>query len=84
MTRTLRELIAAPHPDVGPLPPAAERPAGVRVLRGVPYGVLEGSRPLELDLWLPPSPGFPRPSPSGKPVTSNCGTMPGQPCPPTK
>ncbi|WP_406102254.1 alpha/beta hydrolase [Streptomyces sp. NBC_01003] len=63
MTRTLRELIAAPHPDVGPLPPAAERPAGVRVLRGVPYGVLEGSRPLELDLWLPPTPDAPRPSP---------------------
>ncbi|MFE5030164.1 hypothetical protein ACFRAO_44540 [Streptomyces sp. NPDC056656] len=63
MTRTLRELIAAPHPDAGPLPPAAERPAGVRVLRGVPYGVLEGSRPLELDLWLPPAPRLTRPSP---------------------
>jgi acetyl esterase/lipase len=46
-------LIAAPHPDVAPLPPAAGRAAGVRVLRGVPYGVVEGARPLELDLWLP-------------------------------
>ncbi|MFE9851931.1 alpha/beta hydrolase fold domain-containing protein [Streptomyces sp. NPDC005576] len=26
---------------------------GVHQLRGVPYHVLEGSRPLELDLWLP-------------------------------
>ncbi|MEV1026390.1 alpha/beta hydrolase [Streptomyces sp. NPDC050264] len=49
----LLALIAAPHPDVAPLPPAAGRAAGVRVLRGVPYGVVEGGRPLELDLWLP-------------------------------
>ncbi|MFJ9038891.1 alpha/beta hydrolase fold domain-containing protein [Streptomyces sp. NPDC102406] len=49
----LRGLIAAPHPDVAPLPPADERAAGVRELRGVPYGVVEGGRPLELDLWLP-------------------------------
>ncbi|MFI0235991.1 alpha/beta hydrolase fold domain-containing protein [Streptomyces sp. NPDC016845] len=49
----VRALIAAPHPDVAPLPPAAERGAGTRVLRGVPYGVVEGGRPLELDLWLP-------------------------------
>ncbi|WP_052863524.1 alpha/beta hydrolase [Streptomyces niger] len=50
---TVRELIPAPHPDVAPLPPAAPREPGVRVLRGVPYGELPGSRPLELDLWLP-------------------------------
>ncbi|MGI5467227.1 alpha/beta hydrolase fold domain-containing protein [Streptomyces sp. CA-132043] len=54
---TLRELIPAPHPDVAPLPPAAPCEAGVRVLRGVPYGELAGSRPLELDLWLPAADG---------------------------
>ncbi|MFD3562947.1 hypothetical protein ACFWVU_25220 [Streptomyces sp. NPDC058686] len=35
------------------MPPADERESGVRELRGVPYGVVEGGRPLELDLWLP-------------------------------
>ncbi|GAA2299716.1 alpha/beta hydrolase [Streptomyces kunmingensis] len=55
-------LIAAPHPDVAPLPPAAGRAGGVRMLRGVPYGVVEGGRPLELDLWLPaPGAGLPAP-----------------------
>ncbi|MFH8606656.1 alpha/beta hydrolase fold domain-containing protein [Streptomyces sp. NPDC018029] len=49
----LRELIAAPHPDVAPLPPPAVRAPGVRELRGVPYRQDRGSRPLELDLWLP-------------------------------
>ncbi|MGW0548643.1 alpha/beta hydrolase fold domain-containing protein [Streptomyces altiplanensis] len=49
----LRELIAAPHPDVAPLPPFVAYESGVRVLRGVPCGAFEGSRPLELDLWLP-------------------------------
>jgi acetyl esterase/lipase len=53
----LRELIAAPHPDLAPLPPAAQREGGVRVLRGVPYAELEGARPLELDLWLPETTG---------------------------
>ncbi|MYT74843.1 alpha/beta hydrolase fold domain-containing protein [Streptomyces sp. SID8367] len=53
----LRALIAAPHPDVAPLPPAAERPGGIRLLRGVPYAVPDGARPLELDLWLPGTPG---------------------------
>ncbi|MGW7079684.1 alpha/beta hydrolase fold domain-containing protein [Streptomyces sp. NPDC054866] len=48
MSDALRALIAAPHPDVAPLP--APDP---RVLRGVPYGDVDGGRPLELDLWLP-------------------------------
>ncbi|MFE0808544.1 alpha/beta hydrolase fold domain-containing protein [Streptomyces sp. NPDC058794] len=50
---SLRELIAAPHPDHAPLPPAAPSEPGVIELRGVPYAEVEGSRPLELDLWLP-------------------------------
>ncbi|GAB7106544.1 hypothetical protein JCM4814A_48580 [Streptomyces phaeofaciens JCM 4814] len=49
----LRPLIAAPHPDVAPLPPAAPAGGGVRLLRGVPYAELPGIRPPELDLWLP-------------------------------
>ncbi|MFC7307887.1 alpha/beta hydrolase fold domain-containing protein [Streptomyces monticola] len=48
-----RELIAAPHPDTAPLPPAAGLAHGVRLLRALPYAQLDGSRPLELDLWLP-------------------------------
>ncbi|MCZ4119927.1 alpha/beta hydrolase [Streptomyces sp. H39-S7] len=44
-------MIAAPHPDHAPLPPASE--PGVRELRGVPYREVAGGRPLELDLWLP-------------------------------
>ncbi|WP_244905255.1 alpha/beta hydrolase [Streptomyces agglomeratus] len=50
---SLRELIAAPHPDHARLPAAAPHQSGVRELRGVPYSDVEGSRPLELDLWLP-------------------------------
>ncbi|MFE0803373.1 alpha/beta hydrolase fold domain-containing protein [Streptomyces sp. NPDC058812] len=53
---SLRELIAAPHPDHAPLPPAAPSEPGVRELRGVPYAEVESSRPLELDLWLPGAP----------------------------
>ncbi|MEU2060905.1 alpha/beta hydrolase [Streptomyces sp. NPDC013455] len=49
----VRELIVAPHPDRAALPPADEREPGVRELRGVPYGLVEGGRPLALDLWLP-------------------------------
>ena len=36
-----------------PLPPALPGPGGIRVLPGVPYAALPGSRPLELDLVLP-------------------------------
>lgn len=50
---SLRELIAAPHPDHAPLPCAPLNEHGVREVRGVPYLAVEGSRPLELDLWLP-------------------------------
>ncbi|MGH4031579.1 alpha/beta hydrolase fold domain-containing protein [Actinomycetota bacterium Odt1-20B] len=58
MTATERpvwELLPVPHPDVAPLPPAAPAGDGVRLLRGIPYGEIEGARPLELDLWLPES-----------------------------
>jgi acetyl esterase/lipase len=55
-------LIRAPHPDRAALPPAAQLPSGVRNLRGVPYGELDGGRPLELDLWLPAH-GAPSPAP---------------------
>ncbi|MET9433896.1 alpha/beta hydrolase [Streptomyces sp. NPDC006551] len=50
---SLRRLITAPHPDHAPLPPGAPRDPDVRELRGVPYADVDGSRPLELDLWLP-------------------------------
>ncbi|MBW5424587.1 alpha/beta hydrolase fold domain-containing protein [Streptomyces sp. BG9H] len=59
----LRTLIAAPDPDVAPLPPAAVREPGVRELRGVPYLQAAGSRPLELDLWLPGTTPDPAPAP---------------------
>ncbi|MEU8651585.1 alpha/beta hydrolase [Streptomyces sp. NPDC048737] len=49
----LLAVIAAPHPDGAPLPPAAHLEGGVRLLRGVPYADVPGARPLELDLWLP-------------------------------
>ncbi|MFG2650789.1 alpha/beta hydrolase fold domain-containing protein [Streptomyces sp. NPDC048436] len=49
----LLQAIGAPHPDIAPLPPAAPTAPDVRVLRGVPYGLVDGGRPLELDLWLP-------------------------------
>lgn len=45
--------IQAPHPDSAPLPPGAVLDDGVRLLRGVPYAVPDGGRPLEADLWLP-------------------------------
>ncbi|MFD4632364.1 alpha/beta hydrolase fold domain-containing protein [Streptomyces sp. NPDC058284] len=60
---SLRELIAAPHPDRAALPPAAMSAPGVRELRGVPYQEIDGSRPLELDLWLPEADEAARPAP---------------------
>lgn len=39
-----------------PLPPAVRTATGVRVLRGVRYAAVDGVRPLELDLYLPPEP----------------------------
>ncbi|MHA6630484.1 alpha/beta hydrolase fold domain-containing protein [Pseudonocardia sichuanensis] len=36
-----------------PLPPARPGPGGIRLLTGVPYAAVPGSRPLELDLYLP-------------------------------
>lgn len=47
------ELLAPPDPTRLPLPPAAPVAPGVRLLRGAVYAVPEGSRPLEMDLWLP-------------------------------
>ncbi|MEU7238397.1 alpha/beta hydrolase [Streptomyces chrestomyceticus] len=60
---SLHELIAAPHPDRAALPPAAMSAPGVRELRGVPYQEFDGSRPLELDLWLPEADTAARPAP---------------------
>ncbi|MEU1042959.1 alpha/beta hydrolase fold domain-containing protein [Streptomyces sp. NPDC005551] len=47
------ELLAPPDPARLPLPPAAHPEPGVRLLRGAVHTVREGTRPLELDLWLP-------------------------------
>ncbi|WP_044386307.1 alpha/beta hydrolase [Streptomyces cyaneogriseus] len=52
----LAAFLAPPDPAVLPLPPAARPAEGVRLLRAVPYAVRDGSRPLELDLWLPEEP----------------------------
>ncbi|GHA97772.1 alpha/beta hydrolase [Streptomyces chryseus] len=58
LTPELAAFLAPPPPARLPLPPAAHPVAGVRLLRGVPYAVRTGVRPLELDLWLPDgSPG---------------------------
>ncbi|WP_299541356.1 alpha/beta hydrolase [uncultured Streptomyces sp.] len=55
------ELLGPPDPLTLPLP-AAERPAeGVRLLRGVPYHIPAGQRPLELDVWLPAEAAGPLP-----------------------
>ncbi|WP_405911555.1 alpha/beta hydrolase [Streptomyces sp. NBC_00963] len=51
--KSLPEQLVAPHPDVAPLPYAAPFETGTRVLRGIPYALRDGMRPLELDLWLP-------------------------------
>lgn len=42
-----------PPAHEGPLPPARTVVGGITVLAGVPYAALPGSRPLELDLFLP-------------------------------
>ncbi|MEW9550534.1 alpha/beta hydrolase fold domain-containing protein [Nonomuraea sp. NPDC050783] len=57
------DLLAPPDPIALPLPPPAY-PEGpdVRVLRGAVYALRDGTRPLELDLWLPPE-GGPEPAP---------------------
>ena len=48
--------IALPPPaHESPSPTACPLPDGLRVLHGVPYAALPGSRPLELDLYLPPA-----------------------------
>ncbi|MFJ2261727.1 alpha/beta hydrolase fold domain-containing protein [Streptomyces sp. NPDC087844] len=57
----LAALLAPPDPVRLPLPPAALPTPGVRLLRGVPYLVPDGHRPLELDLWLPEKPTGPLP-----------------------
>jgi acetyl esterase/lipase len=43
------------------LPPTRPTSAGNRVLLGVPYASLPSARPLELDLWLPPTTPVPAP-----------------------
>lgn len=44
-----------------PLPTAAFPEPDVRLLRGAVYRMLDGSRPLELDLWLPAAAARPAP-----------------------
>ncbi|MEU1128094.1 alpha/beta hydrolase fold domain-containing protein [Streptomyces sp. NPDC005899] len=61
MNPELLKVISAPAPDIAPLPPAVVHPSGVRELRALPYAEVEGSRPLELDLWLPPDQGSTHP-----------------------
>ncbi len=46
-----------PPAHAAPLPPARTGAGGVRVLAGVPCAALPGSRPLELDLYLPADAG---------------------------
>ena len=43
------------------LPPARVTAGGIQILTGVPYADLPGARPLELDLYLPPSGDTPAP-----------------------
>jgi acetyl esterase/lipase len=55
-------MIALPPPaHLSPLPTPCGLPGGLRVLHGAPYAALPGSRPLELDLYLPPDAGGPVP-----------------------
>ncbi|MEU5658701.1 alpha/beta hydrolase [Streptomyces sp. NPDC047737] len=55
------EFPAPPDPAALPLPPAAHPARGVKLLRGVVYEMHGGSRPLELDLWLPTGGDAPAP-----------------------
>jgi acetyl esterase/lipase len=48
--------IAALDPATALLPPETRTAHGVTVLRGVPYVVRQGFRPLALDLWRPTTP----------------------------
>jgi acetyl esterase/lipase len=50
-----------PPAHVAPLPPALAGGGGTRLLLGVPYAASPGTRPLELDLVLPPETGGPVP-----------------------
>ena len=51
---TVGPVLPPPAHDA-PLPPARLGAGGTRVLAGVPYAALPGARPLELDLYLPPT-----------------------------
>ncbi|MGY1829189.1 alpha/beta hydrolase fold domain-containing protein [Geodermatophilus sp. SYSU D01180] len=46
-----------PPAHAAPLPAPSPGPDGTRVLSGVAYAALPGTRPLELDLYLPPGDG---------------------------
>ncbi|MFB4426587.1 alpha/beta hydrolase fold domain-containing protein [Streptomyces sp. QL37] len=48
---------APPDPAALPLPSPSRPAAGVRLLRAAVYRLLEGRRPLELDVWLPEDTG---------------------------
>jgi acetyl esterase/lipase len=50
-----------PPPHEQPLPAPVPGNGGTRLLPGVPYAALQGARPLELDLHLPPETGGPVP-----------------------
>jgi acetyl esterase/lipase len=52
--------LAAPATEAA-LPRACPLPGGLQVHHGVPYAALPGSRPLELDLYLPPAASGPVP-----------------------
>ncbi|MCK2215708.1 alpha/beta hydrolase [Actinomadura sp. ATCC 31491] len=59
---TLPELTAPPDPAALPLPaPAHPDGPGARLLRGAVYALRDGTRPLELDLWLPAGAAGPAP-----------------------
>jgi acetyl esterase/lipase len=51
----MREGGLPPPAHESPLPPKRSSADGARLLLGVPYAAISGIRPLELDLYLPPS-----------------------------